>query len=472
MTSIKAGGALFMDQSTTPPISRFTGRFADKELEAAFREETWPVQRIQIALTMAGLGFGLLVSLSSDFLYLQGSAWFLPTASLRGGAGMTGVLACAYLLIVRPAHAARAVGLVVNGWMGLGLAAAIMVAISFPALETTSEGLSSVLIFTAFWMSIFAIVVGFGAHPYPIAVGLFCTGLAVCYLTLAALYWDAASYPKITQSVLVLMACAFGWIMAVVSNVRTRRRFHITRLYEAAKRAAEKSEEFQVFLLAATGHDIRQPLYALDLNASALEQMAERGDLDQVRRLARRQKAVARNMSTLLSSILELSSFNLGKREGSRRAHSVDGLIRDALAPLVDLAADKGISVRHVPSRLRVDVDGGLVVHVISNLIANAISHSQGSRILLGVKRQGGFVSIIVADDGKGLSPRKTRIASMASLRDEESATRLHAGLGMEIMFSLCDRGGLKLTLVSRPGAGVTAAITCPLSSAGGADAG
>lgn len=453
-----------------PPIRRFTGQFADAALEVAYCEDSWPVQRTQTALTMAGLGLGLMISLSSDFLYLYGSGWFLPTATLRGGAGLAGLLGCAWLLIARPGWKEVMPSLVIRVWMALGLAAAIMVAMAFPAMETTPEGISSVLVFTAFWMSIFAIVVGFGANAYPVAVALFCSGLAVCYLTLTAWYWDIASYPKITQSVLVLMACAFGWIMAVVSNIRARRRFHIMRLYAAARDAAEKSEEFQTFLLAATGHDIRQPLYALDLNASALEIMAERGDLEQVRALARRQKTVARNMSTLLSSILALSSLNLNGREPAAQRIPVNKLIEDAVVPLEALAADKSIRVRHVRSLLAVRADHGIVVHVLSNLVANAISHSQGTRILLGARRRGQEVDLVVMDDGVGLSSRDVIISSMADLRGEEEQTRLSAGLGMEIMFGLSERGRLGLTIHSRPGRGVRAFVTCPAGNIAATD--
>ena len=120
--------------------------------------------------------------------------------------------------------------------------------------------------------------------------------------------------------------------------------------------------------------------------------------------------------------------------------------------------------MRHLCSRLSVDVDPGVVVHVVSNLLANAINHSGGARILLGARRRGSEVQLIVADNGKGLSPRPARLRSITDLRDEERATRLHAGLGMEIMFGLCERGGLDLTIVSRPGAGVMAMITCPRS--------
>ncbi len=453
-----------MNGADKPRISRLNGRFADRELETAYREHTWPVQRTQIALTMAGLGIGLLFTLSSDFRFLAGAPWFLPTAGLRGGAGLGGILACAWLLVARPHWTSPGASVVIQGWLVVGLMAAIVVAFAFPAVETTPDGISGVLVFTSFWMFIFATVVGFGVYTYPNAVAVFCSGLALTYMILMVLYWNAGAYPMVSQGVLVLMGCAFGWIMAIVANVGARRRFHVTRLYEAARLAAEKSEAFQTFLLAASGHDIRQPLYALDLNASSLEAMAEKGDLEQVRRLARRQKAVARNMSALLAAMIELSTLNRGRRSTQARATNVDELLKDAADPLLGLAEDRGIAVRHLRSRLSVDVDPGVVVHVVSNLLANAINHSGGARILLGARRRGSEVQLIVADNGKGLSPRPARLSSITDLRDEERATRLHAGLGMEIMFGLCERGGLDLTIVSRPGAGVMAMITCPRS--------
>jgi signal transduction histidine kinase len=455
-----------MTGDDTPRISRLTGRFDDHELEAAYRDQTWPVQRTQIALTLAGLGTGLVITLSSDFLYLSGTPWFAPTAGLRGAAGVSGLAACAFLLLARPGWKAPAAPVLIQGVIGLMMIAFIVVAFAFPAVETTPQGISDVMVFTAFCMCIFAIVAGFGVFPYPVAVAVFCTGLALSYLVLAGLYWNTAAYPKVSQSVLVLAGCAFGWIMAIVNNVSTRRRFHVTRLYEKARLAAEKSEAFQTFLLAASGHDIRQPLYALDLNASALEAMAARGDLEQVRRLARRQKTMARNMSGLLAAMIELSTLDLGRRRAQAHPVPLNALIGDAADPLLDLAEEKGIRVRSLPSRLRADIDPGILVHVISNLLANAINHSGATRVVVGVKRRGGAVEVIVADNGKGLSPRPAQIRSIADLRDEERATRLHTGLGMEIMFGLCDRGGLRLTITSRPGSGVLAAVTCPRSAA------
>ncbi|MGJ3230601.1 MAG: sensor histidine kinase [Oceanicaulis sp.] len=442
-------------------ISHITARFKDERLEAEYRAEAWPILRVQFGLTLCGLALGLLFTLSSDFAYLPGTGWLAPTAGLRGGAGAAGLVIGAWLLLVRPPRETRLVQGLIWSWFLAGLAAAVTVAFAFPAVETTADGRSDVLVFTAYWMCVFAIVVGFGFFPYPRAVAVFCTVLALTYLSLAALYWSSAAYPKISQSVLVVMACAFGWIMAVVTGVRTRRRFHLTKLYEEARAVAEKGLDLQKILLAATGHDMRQPVYALDLNAAALEAAADAGDLDKTRALARRQRQVARNVTGMLSSILRLSQFDTGRAEPQRDRVPVVDLFDEALEPLREFAADRGLEIRIVRSGLAVRIDRGIAVHILSNLVANAISHAGAGRLLCGARRRGEQVEIAVADDGAGFSAAPALYASLADLTAAADAPR-KTGLGMEIMFRLAERGGLTLTLASRPGRGVLATLRAP----------
>lgn len=441
-------------------IDRLTGRFKEARLEAAYRNEAWPILRVQCALTLIGLSAGLLITLNSDFAYLARTAWFAPTAGLRGGAGAAGLALAAWLLVARPPAESRLARGLITAWITLGLAAAIMVALAFPAIETTPEGRSAVLVFTAYWMSIFAIVVGFGFYAFPGAVAVFCAGLAVTYLGLAAAYWTTADYPKISQAVLVVMACAFGWIMARVTGVRTRRRFHLTKLYEEARTVAEKGLAFQTFLLAATGHDMRQPVYALDLNAAALEAAAERADLEKVRALARRQRQVAHNVTAMLSSILRLSQLDAGRAQPTPEQAPATALLHEAVDPLRELAEDRGLQIRIVPSALSVTIDRGIAVHILSNLAANAIAHSKGERLVCGVRRRGDGVRIIMADDGAGLGPHPLTLKALDDLTVKDGPPR-RAGLGMEIMFRLAERGGIGLEIRSAPGCGVIAQLHC-----------
>lgn len=443
-------------------IHPLTARFTDCALEFEYRRESWPILRTQFALTLAGLSVGLLVTLNSDFSYLIATDWFLPTAGLRGTAGVTALILAAWLLIVRPVREDQTPRMLVQAWLILLALTAIMVAVAFPAIEKTPDGRSDVLVFTAYWMSIFAIVVGFGFSPYPGIVAVFCISLATTYISLSVAYWETGAYPKISQTILVLMACAFGWIMALVTGVRSRRRFHLTKMYEEARGVAETGLAFQTFLLAATGHDMRQPVYALDLNAASLAAAVERGDFERVSLLARRQREVARNVTGMLSSILRLSQIDTGRATLMSEAISANALLNDAIEPLRDLAAERGLEIRIVSTTLTVLVDRSVAVHILSNLTANAISHSGGTRLVCGVRRRSGEADIVLIDDGVGAGPKPFTLTALDDLSAGPEAVH-PSGFGMEIMFRLAERGGLKLRLSSRPGRGVGACLTCHL---------
>ncbi|MFW5660250.1 MAG: ATP-binding protein [Oceanicaulis sp.] len=443
-------------------ISRLDGRLADTELEAAYQADTWPIHRLQTALTVAGFSAAFLITLQPDFVFLRDTGWFLPTAGARAVAGLSGLALFAWLVLAKPAGPAGLARGFLRGWLVLCLITCITVANAYPPTEPTDAARHDVLVFTAYWMCVFAIAVGYGFFSMPRMVALFSAGLALCYLTLAITYRDSALYFKLTQLVLVTATCSFAWIMAMVRNFETRRRFHVTRLYESAKSAAEKSEELQTFLLAATGHDIRQPVYALDLNASALEAAAEAGDVARVRMLARRQRLVARNVSSMLSSILQLSAFDAGRAAAGPRTLSASALLHAAVDPLREFATERGMTIRLVETRLSVSADPGVAEHVLANLAANAMAHSGGARLVCGARRRGEQVELWLVDDGAGLCVEPVQLRSMEDLRLSEGAGRVRAGLGMEIMFRLAERGGLGLDIGSEPGRGVCARLICP----------
>ncbi|XBQ17030.1 MAG: HAMP domain-containing sensor histidine kinase [Oceanicaulis sp.] len=446
-------------------ISRLDGRFADRALEADYQADAWPIQRLQTGLTVFGLSAAFLLTLQPDFEFLRGTIWFLPTAGLRALTGLTGLALFAWIWLGKPAWPGVRARALLRAWLVLCLLTCVTVANAYPPTEPTDQARHDVLVFTAYWMCVFAIAVGYGFFSMPRMVALFSAGLALCYLELAIVYRDSALYPKVTQTVLVLATCSFAWIMAMVRNFETRRRFHVTQLYEAAKRSAEKSEELQTFLLAATGHDIRQPVYALDLNASALEAAAEAGDVARVQALARRQRLVARNVTSMLSSILQLSTMDAGRARAEPRTLSASALLHAAVDPLREFAAERGLAIRVVETNASVSADPGVAGHVLANLAANAMAHSGGTRLVCGARRRGGQVELWLADDGAGLCLEPMVLRSMEDLRLSEGAGRVRAGLGMEIMFRLAERGGLTLEIASNPGRGVCARLVCPAGS-------
>ncbi len=445
-----------------PKIRRLDGRFDDPEIETAFMRDSWAGIRVQAALTLIGFSLAWIVSTATDLMYMQDSPYFLPTLSARLLSGSVGLLGGAWVLMARPGYDSRALPLIVYGWILISTLTAVIVASVFPTAEATPDGVADVLVFTSSWMSLHVLAIGVALAAFPWGIAFMSMAYMITYLILAVVWNDQSEHPMIAQSVVVVACCFFAWLMAITFSMRARRRFYITRLYEQAKIAAEKAQEFSSFLLAATGHDIRQPIYALDLNASMLEELVDAEQWDKVKPLVQRQKLVASNVASMLSSVLELSYLDNAKRPVTPTPCDAGRLLRDSVSGLKDVALSRGMALHCEPCSARIQVDSGVAGHILSNLISNAITHSKGSRLLVGARRAGQFIDLVVADNGAGMGDRDLFLESRSALARINGGQPLRSGMGMEIMFRLAERGDLALRITSRPGHGVMACLRCP----------
>jgi two-component system sensor histidine kinase KdpD len=180
-------------------------------------------------------------------------------------------------------------------------------------------------------------------------------------------------------------------------------RVRLAELAHAANLAAERAAVRNT-LLASISHDLRTPLSAIAGAGSIVAQ----GDfvLDLYRRvtLGRLIEDKARDMSDLLTNVLELVRLESG----------VDVLNRDwhSLSELVGIAIQRNESrlsgwqvVTNVPEDLPLlMVDANLIVQLLSNLLENAVKYTpQGTRIDLSARRESSVIRLVVEDSGPGL---------------------------------------------------------------------
>ena len=201
---------------------------------------------------------------------------------------------------------------------------------------------------------------------------------------------------------------------------------------------------------AGASHDLRQPLQALGLYASVLEASALPKDLQQV---SHRIGESVRLLEDLFEGVMDTARIEAGGMQLQQECVDVKLLMDRAMLLFGGEALDKGLSIKCVASDHWVLGDRLALQRVISNLVSNAVRHTQHGRILLGCRRKGSLIRLMVIDNGPGISA-----ASQERIFEDffrlESAGGNGFGLGLATVKRLCDAAGYTLGVRSELGHG------------------
>jgi CheY-like chemotaxis protein len=239
-----------------------------------------------------------------------------------------------------------------------------------------------------------------------------------------------------------------------------------TALLEAAKREAEHANDAKGRFLAAVGHDLMQPLHAAHLLADALRQ---RGGGEQ-RELARQIGGALESTTDLLATLLDMSRLEAGGLVPEPRAFPLADVLDPLVAQFRVLAAERGLRLRHVPTRAWVRSDPQLLRRVLQNFLANAVRYTQSGSVLLGVRRRGAALRVEVLDTGPGIGAGQ-REAIFEEFRRGEDAPGQGLGLGLAIARRIAGLLASDVHLRSVPGRGSAFAIDVPRAAAAHAQA-
>jgi len=119
------------------------------------------------------------------------------------------------------------------------------------------------------------------------------------------------------------------------------------------------------------------------------------------------------------------------------------------------------ITLKIRPAKLRAVVDTRKLRRVLNNLISNAVRHSGATRLVLGARIMNGKLVVVVADNGRGLSPEHREWVTRLSADGEScegsllrEMDRLSGGLGLLIASRYAREMGASLGYVARAGSG------------------
>jgi signal transduction histidine kinase len=232
---------------------------------------------------------------------------------------------------------------------------------------------------------------------------------------------------------------------------------------------SRKQPEFPVLtpqeFVAMTGHDLRNDLAVLSINAALLQKNAERNALrENDHPFLRNMNRILAHMDHLVSDLLELTRIDTGKLEIRPKYGDAAQVIRESVESFHPIALAKSVELRAaIPdSELPARIDARRIHQVMSNLLANAIKFTPTpGRVHVVARRDDGFVVVEVHDSGTGIPAGQLDVIfeRYAQLKD------LHGeglGLGLYIARWIVEAHGGKIWARSRAGGGSTFGFCVP----------
>lgn len=270
----------------------------------------------------------------------------------------------------------------------------------------------------------------------------------------------------ITVGIYLLVLLSYGR----VTHRALLNAFRLQQEKDGLIRELEAVTRSRSLFLAGVSHDLKQPVQALGMFIACLSGRAqsETGELGvELQRLARNSELALAAISGQVSRLLELSRLEAGEIQPHRRRVRLADIFDYTRAQQAGKAADKGLRLRFVDTRLEVVSDLKMLQSILDNLVSNAVRYTPSGRVLVGARRRRGQVEVQVWDSGPGIPAATIPLLFEAYRRFDDTArgAEMGFGLGLALVKKQADLLGHALAVHSLPGWGSLFSVRLPDAS-------
>lgn len=207
------------------------------------------------------------------------------------------------------------------------------------------------------------------------------------------------------------------------------------RMHEVAKQRRQQ--------LSAASHDIRQPLVSLQLTLDKLRRSCTTEQKDEY------QQAL-KYIEQLAASYELTDQDHTDEQEpiakNTQEVLPINLLFQTILQMFGPEADEINVELRTVTTSMAANVDPSSVMRIVSNLVSNALVHTESTKILLGCRRQDKSIRIEVYDQGEGLSEDSFEQMQQFHTKGASSAGE---GIGLSNCVEIAASAGFQLSLAS-----------------------
>lgn len=356
----------------------------------------------------------------------------------------------------KPVHVQKYVMYYVIGNAAAGLVWGIGAVVLFPAQELEYQlfilfvlvgmGAGSVSTYTAYLPAFF---VYFPISMLPACIKLFLIGDPI-HLSLGIMniaYIIALSYlgTKINRTLKQSLKLRFENI-DLVEQLREQ------------KNEAEHANIAKSKFLAAASHDLRQPLYALTLFTSVLDEYIK---YPKARRVVDQIKASVEALQNLFNALLDISRLDAGVMKVEKTDFHLQPMFEKLANDFGPQAKEKGLNIVWPICSYGVHSDPMLFEQILRNYVSNAIRYTDSGEVRITCEVDGEWLIINVIDTGIGIpaEDQQAIFEEFHQLSNPERDRSKGLGLGLAIVQRTASLLGHSINMVSQPGEGSTFSI-------------
>ena len=217
--------------------------------------------------------------------------------------------------------------------------------------------------------------------------------------------------------------------------------------------------------LAATSHDLRQPLQAMDL---ALEQLRRDPPAAHEQEIAQLGTGM-RTLTEALDGLLLLSQLDAGTLHADATTCELQSLFTELRDAQAAPARQAGVELCFQAGGHAVFTDPGMLGGLLGRLLDNAIKATpRGGRVMLAARLRSGYIRIEIRDNGIGIAPiHQSRVFDeFFQVGNSERDHRKGFGLGLSIVSRLAGLLGTRVELRSALHGGSCFWLELPRASA------
>jgi sigma-B regulation protein RsbU (phosphoserine phosphatase) len=210
------------------------------------------------------------------------------------------------------------------------------------------------------------------------------------------------------------------------------------------RRTAETREQF----IAVLGHDLRNPLASIE---AGLRMIDRSDDMAKIRSLTKMMQASAGRMSGLIDDVLDFARGRLGSGLALHRQvrGDLEQTIEEVITELRVSKPDREI-ISELDIRGEVDCDNARIAQMLSNLLANALTHGADDRpVVVNAHKAPEFFEMSVANSGEQIPATVMSDLFKPFVRASSRPSQQGLGLGLYICSEIAKAHGGKLDATS-----------------------